>query len=256
MAKTDTYNHEPLWPRLLEAVENRGTLGMLTVILGAQDPYERVSLYRFMIRGLMFRDWRGKNLDSIIELAEKAIEDTLVSARNGVSDQDWFKDQANIMSYNMAANLADCWGDGIPRETRHFQQGLKFAEQAIRFRGDLKKGPGPFFMAYWGKGIHQLFLGQLQEGLKSLEQSFKHSVELAKAQGKPTQAEKNAPFEVILATGYLAIARSMNGQADASCELDQALDAFNEMKGISAEAKEDAQIGIDQLNAVRRKFGL
>ncbi len=193
----------------------------------------------------MFRDWDNKSLKPIIELGDRAIE---IALENGKTDE------ANIISYNMSANLADSWNDGFKRAPEHFRKGLEYAEKSLIWRQQLKKGPGPLSMAYWAKGIHLFSLGQLVESENNFDISLNYAIEDAKAQNLPTDISKNSSFSVLLAHGYLSIVKMASNQSQAREIFDQVIASFESMKEISEDAKEDAKIGLDQLQYVRSKI--
>jgi hypothetical protein len=234
--------HESYWAPFKALAEAGQYNEIADRIAGVADPKERVALYRFTVRGLMFREWANKKLEPLILLGDLAIATALQIGET---------DEANIICYNMSSNLAGCWNDGFERRKEHFEKGLAYAERALEFRKQLKKGPGPFFMAYWAKGIHQYFLGDLVGAEQSFELSLNFAIEGAKAAGKTTEIVKEAPFGVLLGTGYLAIVRMARGMASERQAFDVVIAAFEGMKGLSDDAKMDAEIGLAQLkNAV------
>ena len=187
------YAHETYWPEIKSLAE-AGQYSELQNYLTkqAKDPQELVALLRFAVRGLMFREWNNKNLEPLIQLGDLAIEKALA-----LPDID----EANIICYNMSSNLADCWNDGFERKPEHFQKGLAYAERALTYRKELKKGPIPFSIAYWARGAHQFFLNQFSKAEESFSLSLKSAVEAAKAENKPTTISKEAPFYVLIAVG-------------------------------------------------------
>ena len=62
---------------------------------------------------------------------------------------------ASILSYNLSADLADCWpGDEKERTRAHFEAGLAAAKDCVRWREELQNPPGTLSMAWWAKGMH------------------------------------------------------------------------------------------------------
>lgn len=238
------YLHEPYWPQIKSLAEAGNYNEIETLLSHVKDSTELIALYRFSIRGLMFREWNNKNLKPIIQLGDRAVSIALENDKT---------DEANIISYNMSANLADCWNDGFERKPEHFEKGLEYAEKALSLRQQLKKGPGLFSIAYWAKGIHLFSLGKLEEAENDFELSLKYAIEDAKSQSQPSDISKNASFSVLLGYGYLALAQIARGQKQAQKIFDQVMVSFEEMKAISEDAKADAEIGLDQLNYVKYK---
>jgi hypothetical protein len=80
------------------------------------------------------------------------------------------KDTGNIFSYNLLADLADCWpDDDLPRERHHFEEGLRAAEDCIRWREELGKPNDRKAMAWWGKGAHLLSLDRANEAVDAFK---------------------------------------------------------------------------------------
>lgn len=237
------YNHEVQWPRVKELAENSGSTEQITADIAAfvrslPDTREQIALFRFAIRSLMFQEWKNKTLEPLIQLADLTIETALKIGET---------DQANITCFNMSANLAGCWDDGFQRDAGNFRKGLQYAERALEFRRQLKKGPGPFALAFWARGIHQFFLKDFVSAEESFRQSLKSAVEAAQAAGVPTTMTTEAPFAVLVAKGYIALAELAQGRKAALATYNAVIDTFEKMRALSEEAKEDADIGLKQL---------
>jgi len=229
------YNHEPLWTQIKSLAEAGRYQDLQSLIEKGTDLKERVALYRFAVRSLMFRDWSNKSLIPIIQLGDAGIETALEDFKQHPEDLG-LKDEANIICYNMSANLAGCWNDGFTRTPDHYHKGLNYAERALQFRHELKKGPRPFSIAYWAKGIHEFFLGDFVKAEESFSLSLKNA---------------EASFDVLIARGYLALAQLAQKKSGAESTYNQVLQAFEEMKTLSEDAKQDAEMGIDQLRNTR-----
>lgn len=238
-------NNETYWPEFKTLAEKGQYQEIVEMIQKIPGSKERVGLLRFAVRSLMFRDWSSKSLVPILLLGDLAIETAMESGDI---------EEANVICYNMSANLADCWDDGFIRNRENFDKGLQYAKRALEFRRQLKKGPGPFSLAYWAQGIHQYLLGDLSGAEKSFLQSLNAAVEAARAEQKEIVISKNAPFSVLIGFGYLAIARIAQGSQEAQATYNQVMTAFEQMKGISEDAKGDAEIGLKQLRFVHSKL--
>jgi tetratricopeptide (TPR) repeat protein len=235
------YEHEIYWPQIKSLAEAGNLNGIGELILKVSDLKERVALYRFSVRGLMFRDWANKTLNPLIFLADQAI---LTANEIGETDE------ANIICYNMSSNLANCWNDGFERTPEHYEKGLNYALRALEYRKQLKKGPGPFALAYWARGAHEFFLKRFNEAEQSFELSLKSASEAAIAANQPTDISKLTPFAILIAIGYIALTQIANGQKQGEASYQKIISTFEEMKSISQDAKEDAEIGLDQLRFV------
>lgn len=248
-----SYNHESHWPHIQKLAEAGLYQDLHQWIEQVPDLKERVALYRFTVRGLMFRNWTNKDLKPIVLLGDAGIETALKDFQMHPEDLD-LKDEANIICYNMSSNLAGCWNDGFNRTAEHFKKGLQYAERALVFRKELKKGPRPFSIAYWAKGIHQLFLGDALGAEQSFTTSLKYAEELANAANLPTTATKKTPFDVLLQIGYVALARLAQNNGKAEADYQNVIKAFEGMKSISEDAKADAEMGLEQLRNVHEKI--
>lgn len=197
---------------------------------------ERVKLLKLAIRKIAFGAWPNAYLDTMIELGDAAVSEALALGE---------KDEANMVSYNMAANLCDCWGDGFERERRHFEKGLAYADRALSFRRELGKPEDRIAMAQWARGKHLLSLGRHAEAVDAFKESLA-------GYRRATSVE---PEGLLAAEGFLALAKEASGDAEGKAELDRALDALKALKARDPSKADDAQGYIDQLAATRAKLG-
>ncbi len=239
------YRHESFWPKFKEFAEAGKYKEIEEEIFAREDKKEQIALLRFTVRGLMFRDWANKSLQPIIRLGDLAIETALQISET---------DEANIICYNMSANLAGCWNDGFQRSPEHFIKGLQYAERALEFRRQLNKGPIPFSMAYWAKGAHLFFLNDYKSAEENFNLSLKSAIEAAGTANQSTNITKEAPFYVLIAYGYLALAQIAASRPEGKKIFDQVITSLEEMKSVSEDAKADAEIGLDQLRYVHSQL--
>lgn len=233
------------WPALLAAAEE-GPDAVEAVVAAFDDPLERRILYFFSRPGLVFEDWKGKNLDTIIGVARHGIREFLAQAEAATDEETALRltDLANVMSYNLAADLADCWEDGLERGTPHFEAGLAAADDCVRWRDNLGKGAGPKSMAWWAKGMHELSLGLTD----AAEASWRRSLEYAEE-----AADADDEFGVVLGRGYVGLAEWVGGQAEGRARWQAACDTFREQMKDEAK-KGDAQVGLDQLETAGKRY--
>lgn len=239
------YQHESFWPKVKELAEAHKISEIEKLISELPDKKEQIALLRFAVRGLMFRDWKDKTLQPIIRLGDLAIEAALQIGET---------DEANIICYNMSANLAGCWNDGFKRSPDEFRKGLQYAERALDFRRQLKKGPLPFSLAYWAKGAHLFFLGEIAGAEENFTLSLQKAIEGATTAGQPTNIQKESPFHVLIAFGYLALAQIAASKPEGKTMFDQVILSFEEMKSLSEDLKADADVGLDQLRYVNAQL--
>ena len=243
------------WPAMKDAAEAGGSAGVIGFIAGFDDELQRRVLYAFARMGLAMEDYQGKSFDLLIEVADAGIAEFMAQSEAAEDAETKAKriDGANMISFNLAADLADCWpGDEAQREPRHFERGLKAAEDCIRWREELKKPPGPRSMAWWAKGMHQLSLGR-PDATASFARSLEYAQQAAKDEGSEAEVGAGSTFAVILGAGYLGLALEISGQEGGQELYDEAIRTFKVQLEDEA-TKEDAQFGIDQLEVVKGKY--
>lgn len=231
-----------------DAALESGAAGVGSFIGSFEDTLERRVLWLFCRQALYLDSDYERDLDTYLASARVGIDDCLAQAEAEEDDELAKRrtDVANIISYNLAADLADCWPeDGLSRERRHFEAGLAAALDCVRWREELDKPPFPRSIAWWVRGMHELSLGQLGDAVSSFQRSTEYA-RLA-AEGDETA------FGVVLARGYESIARGARGE-------DGALELWNESEELftkqldDAERAADARFGLDQLLVVRERY--
>jgi len=253
--------------RLRAALEEGGADNVVALIQGTADPALRRKLYTLARQALPDRLANERRFDDVVRVARAGVAEALrqavlARARSEVDEARDCVDLANRLSYNLAADLAECWpGDEARRERRHFEAGLRAAYDCVVWRQELGKPPDRRAMAHWAAGMHQLSLGNLVEALCAFEAAFGLALEGAADQDsedvKPEAYVKaNGAFGVILYYGYAGIARHKLGDESGARQFEQACAAFAEtMKNPKdKEMAEDARFGLDQLRWVERKF--
>jgi hypothetical protein len=257
---SDTHPMEERWPELKKAMETGGGQAVLDLIRTEQDPGQRLGLYSFAQGSFSVRDWKRKSFDAQIELVRGAMQDALKIAdqiRAGGDDEkaDRVADFANVLSYNLSADLAFCWpGDDRPRSKEHFEAGLAAAEECLYWRRILKKSAAPFAMAWWAKGIHELFLGRHDAALESMQEAQETGREASKDAGRSTEIDADASFLFLINAGALALAELCATQLKAQEHYDLVIQAFVAQKQKRPAEAEDAQFGIDQLELAKARL--
>jgi len=244
------------WPEMATAAEADGCAGIVEYIDGFDDDLERRVLYMFARQGLGSKDWPGRSLDLLIEVADAGMAELIRQAEAAPDKETRNKrvDGANVISFNLAADLADCWpGDDTPHEQRHFERGLKAAEDCLKWREMLGKPAGPFSMAYWVHGMHALSLGDTQTAISSFDSSLEYAREVAADAGASTELAADSTFGVLLEAGYLGLAQWKAGEAGGQELYDRAIAAFTAQLA-DEDKQEDARFGIDQLETVKAKY--
>lgn len=247
---------ENRWDEMRTRMETGGAAAVADFVGGFNDE-ERRKLYSFAQRAFYGREWEGKSFDGYIDIVNAGIAEGIRQAEAASDPEDSAKllDFANVLSYNLSADLAECWpGDTLPRERRHFEAGLKAAEDCLRWREELKKGPLPFSIAYWAKGMHLLSLGETADALENFRKSYDYAREYAKAEGKDAAVSAEGDFVVILGAGYVGLAEWVQGAETGQGRYEEAVAAFREGAEKYAEKRDDFRFGIGQLEWVKGKF--
>lgn len=219
------------------------------------EPTERIALYHLARELYVFNQFEGRNLDDLVTVIDFAIEDILGVAREEDTAliRMGFLDQANVFSYNLSADLAECWpGDTLTRYPRHFERGLSAALQCIEWRYYLEKDDYPLFMAFWAAGMHQLSLGRPEEALYNLVRSLNYAEQITVDAGRPLGLHAGAGFELLLAHGYFGLALMEAGETAEHYEL--AISKLEEGIEEYDEYAVDYRFGIEQLEWVRERI--
>jgi hypothetical protein len=259
---------DPLRDKLRSVLEEGGGDRVVAFIQGTDEPALRRKLYSLARQALPDRKEGERRFDDVIRIARAGIaeclrEAELARARADADEARECIDFANKLSYNLSADLAECWpGDEARRERHHFEAGLRAAYDCVVWRQELAKPPDRRAMAHWAAGMHQLSLRNLVEALCAFEAAFGLALEAATASdggddGKPeTYVNPNSDFSVILYYGYAGIARRLLGDEAGTRQLERACAAFSDTlkDPRDKEAEEDAEFGLNQLRWVERKF--
>ncbi|MBN1433948.1 hypothetical protein JW921_04255 [Candidatus Fermentibacterales bacterium] len=218
-----------------------------------QPEQDRISLFHLAREVFTFGNWEGKELDDLIVIVDAGIEEAMRQARKAPREPEVVMalvDEANVMSFNLSADLAECWpGDTLVRYERHFERGLSAALQCVEWRIEMDKDEYSLFMAYWAAGMHQLSLERYEQALYTLNQSLNHAQQHTIDSGLPLGVAPQAGFDLLLAHGYLGIALIMCGET--SEQYDRAIEAFRDGTEETPEWAEDYRFGMAQLEKAR-----
>ena len=264
---------QPQKDALRLAYEEGGGTKVVTFIQEVPEPELRRKLYSLARQALPDRKAKERSFDDLTRIARAGIVEglrqaELARAREDAEEARECIDFANRLSYNLAADLAECWpGDEAPRMREHFETGLRAAYDCIVWRHELAKPPDRLAMAHWAAGMHQLSLKNTVEALCEFEAAFGLAVHAAAGAGVAAGADggdsrpdsyikPNGDFGVILYYGYAGLARHLLGDETGTRQFEQACAAFaGTLKSPSnKEVAEDAEFGLDQLRWVERKF--
>ncbi|MFQ5554471.1 MAG: hypothetical protein ACE5GC_03760 [Acidimicrobiia bacterium] len=232
------------WPELRELLETRGP-GAVVARIAEFPARERSVLYRYARIGIALGDWEGKDLDAYVQVADAGIEWHVARARAGGDEARVMLDGANVMSFNLAADLADCWpGDDVERRRSHFERGRRAGEDCVAWREELDKPASSRQLGHWALGYHRLRLGDASGARTSFAAAVGYSAADADADAE------GPSFAFVVNSGYEAIAAMAAGDEGARVAYGEAIAAFEAQLGDESTA-EDARFGIDQLERVR-----
>jgi hypothetical protein len=234
-----------------DLVENQGPQSVIDYI-SVFDIADRIDLYNLARELYVFNQFEGQNLDDLVTVIDFAIEDILGMSREEEAALIRMEllDQANIMSFNLSADLAECWpGDTLTRYTRHFERGLSAALQCIEWRYFLEKDDYPFFLAFWAAGMHQLSLGRPEEAIYNLVRSMNYAEQITVDAGRPLGFHAGAGYELLLAHGYFGLAQIVAGESSEHYYqtfglLIEGIDAYGDFV-------DDYRFAVDQLDWAR-----
>lgn len=255
---TTTFDPKAHWADLRDAMERGGADAVAGHIAGF-EPAEQRALYHHALRAFDGQDWQGKAFGPQIALAERGIAVILEQAEAAEDEKTraGLTDSANVLAYNLAANLAPCWpGDDRERSPEVFEAGLSLAARCLAWREQLGKGPFPFLLAWWARGVHQLALGRdARESMEATVRATRQWLE-AKPDAGP-EARMISPegdAMLLMNEAWAGLAeRAMDEQGD-SARYDTAMAALRARAEVE-EHKEEAQFCIDQLETMAAWLG-
>ena len=225
----------------------RGPDPLVEFIQGFEDPDSRRQLYTLAQR--TFGRDEHRDLDALIVVVRAGIEEGLrqsgAEADGDLADK--CKNYSNVLSYNLSADLAECWPeDSLPREKRHFEAGLTAAHDCLRWRKELQKGPYPFSIAWWARGIHEMSLGRFADAADSFDKALDFGIQSTQAVAHKHDVDTD--FNVVLNRGYAGLARRLSGIPEGEIQFIDSCDRFGTIaRTASGDTKNDAEFGLAQL---------
>ena len=248
---------EQHWDEMRGRMERGGTHEVGAFIDTFADPEQRRTLWSFAQKAFTGREWQGKSFDRLIELVGAGMDESLVQYAEATDPdvQAKTKEHANVLAFDLSAELAECWpGDVRPRERHHFETGLALAEDCIRWRRQLGKSPERRALAYWAAGMHHLSLGNRREALGYFDIAAGLAAEEVAGTDK-SGVKPGGDYAAILYEGYVGLAAWGLGDPAGRDRYERAIRAFEgTVASFEGGAKDDAQFGLDQLRLVERKF--
>ncbi|MCB1221361.1 MAG: hypothetical protein H7A35_07780 [Planctomycetales bacterium] len=244
------------WPTMRQKLESGGVEAAISWIdYSFRDELERRVLFLFARQGMVMGEWKGKNLDACVQFADAAIAECLSQSARASDEETRNRrlDSANVASYNLAADLAWCWDDDLPREQRHYERGLKAAQECIKWRRQLKKGAWPLSMAWWAEGVHRLALKDDGAAVHSMQKALEHAVRDAAEKGLSSEEGPACAGTVLMNLGWLELAKLRSGDGAAAERLESVLaNLASQEESPDEHIAADAQFYRQQLNDARR----
>lgn len=220
------------------------------------DLSERRQLYKLAQRTFGVSTFEGRDLDAVILVVRAGIDEGLrqSGAETGPEAAGDLKNFSNVLAFNLAADLAECWPeDTLLRATRHFEAGLAAAMDCLRWRVELLKGPYPFSIAWWARGMHEMSLGMFTASAESFDRALDFGIQAAKTVGHEHDVETD--FNVVLNRGYGGWARKLGGSRLGDEQFTNACERFSRIAATGeGEAKADAAFGLAQLRCIEERI--
>lgn len=240
---------EDFAPQIDRLLREEGSAGVIAFIRDLSHASARLPLWTLAQERA--RAMSDLDLSDVMAIGQAAVDEAQAQAE-AVADpeaREKLLDRANVMSYNLSAALADCWPDDArPRHRVHLEAGLSAAESCLRWRRELRKGPRPFSIAWWAKGIHLLALGRTEEALEAFEESLRHAEDFARSEGASVARDATGHWMVLLSWGYVALARDLVRGSD---ELDDVLAALDAAAARRPDEADDLTFCAAQLRCAR-----
>ena len=242
-----------------DSIKNAAAAGgadaVIAVIRGFTEDSQRRVLYVFARRALVLGDGNDIDFDVYIRVCDAGIEDILKQAESA-PDEETRRARLHtlhVISYNLAADLADCWpDDDAPRTEAHHHRGIRAAEDCLRWTRERDGGAHPLSISYWALGIRRFSLGQTTATIEAWEKSLEYANKEAEAKSQGTNVDANGAFGVVLGAGWLGLARWRDGDDGGRMQYEEAVAAFKAQLDDPAK-KEDAGFGIGQLEKIKTK---
>ena len=248
---------EDRWPDLQDIFTASGAEGLVSYIHDREESIERRALFLMSSQRISRGQNITRNLDDVVMTSRAAIDEFFQQSQ---SEQDPEQSRlrlegANILSYNLAADLAPCWvDDDETREPRHHEEGIRCATDCLQWREELEKGSVALSMAWWALGVHQAGLGKWHNSCESFQGALETAMEDAKDNATPELAGPESSFSVNIATGWLEFAKWRSGDASSYDRFLEVMSAFSLQLDRQDEGREEALVGIQQLEIAAQRL--
>lgn len=248
---------EDRWPLLKEMFETGGAQALVTFISAREDLLERRALFLMASQRISQGQDLSRGLDDVVTISRAAIDEFYEqSVSEADEEQTLLRLQgANILSYNLSADLAPCWPDDEEvRETRHFEEGLRCADDCLRWREQLQKGAVAFSMAWWAQGVHHAGLGRWNRACEAFQSALDAAIDDARENGTPETVGPEASFTINISSGWLEFARWRSGDSSSYDRFLEAMGAFSKQIDRDDEGRDEALVGVQQLQIAAQRL--
>ncbi|MGE4602221.1 MAG: hypothetical protein AAEJ65_04895 [Planctomycetota bacterium] len=241
---------EKFWPQLKELYCQQGLEKLIAHIHQSEDRPERRALFLMASQRISNGQGLSRSLDDVIGICRAAIDEfsCQAAAENDPEERSRRLDGANILSYNLAADLAPCWPeDTEPRTSEHFEEGIRCAQDCLDWREILEKGALPFHLAWWAMGAHLCGLGDWNGACEAFEKSLEAARIDAQENSTPDDVGPESSFVINISIGWLEFARWRSGDQSSYDRFLEVISAFRSRIEQDDEGKDEAITGIGQL---------
>jgi hypothetical protein len=243
--------HETHWfSNVVASMEEEGAAAIAAKINAENVSIEDIESIRAQISE------SDGSLDDVSVILQAVVDAALTLADIAADDQrEVITQYANVTSYNLAADLADCWpGDQSSRSPGNFEAGLYAANTCIRLREEMQKPPQAFAMAYFIKGVHEYSLGDRSAALASFckQLDFEHKASGVKKSELPGP---ELASNLLCAHGLIALVKFGLGDDQAEKEYEKIQDHLSARAKSVPEDKENCDLYLGELQALREKHG-
>ncbi|MDE0959250.1 MAG: hypothetical protein OSB09_00555 [Planctomycetota bacterium] len=248
---------EPLWPEMSEIYLQSGVVSLIDHIGSKSEPMQRRGLFLMASQRISAGQNLSRSLSDLIAISRAAIDEFATQAESETDRDERARrlDGANILSYNLSADLAPCWPeDPEPRTVDHYQEGIRCAEDCLRWRSELNKGAVPFHMAWWALGTHRCGLADWSAAVEAFGKSLEAAQDNARESATPVEGGPDASFLINISTGWLEFARWRGGDKTSYDRFLKVIDAFSQIARRNDDDHADSMLGIQQLETAASRL--
>ncbi|HEY3323084.1 MAG TPA: hypothetical protein VGP72_21710 [Planctomycetota bacterium] len=222
---------------VLKLLKDEDSCKAIEFIQSLGEPAKVAEAYSNLVQGL----YEKKNVAAMITIGRAGVQFCLTIAQQlAKSDEKksaWFRQNAQVMSFNLAANCWPGWGEeGIVLSPADLAFGFDMARLDLRLATEMKYPLLKLSNSNWIAGAHCMAAGKYADALAWFGKSRQHAEEAKAAD----QAE--------MVKGYAGITEILAGKEEGKAHFAAALEKLKASKG------EDAKFFADQIQSVLKVF--